>query len=276
MKRLARPLVSVSGLLMVYCLVLFFPGPLFAHKVEYRQFRIYSHDPIDSQVYGLLDVVSTKLDRSDIKTTGRIHKLFVCKSPTEFAFFAPHRRDAAAINYQLGHNIFIRSANIRENFAGEPGHFGSTITWIATHEIVHTLEQDSLGLRGALALPFWKREGYAEYIAEESGLPLREGIRRLQESTSSVIVFSNEIAVPRQYLEARLLVEYYFSTRRPSFLAFVNDPISARTLHEQMVAWAAGNGERSNQGSGIRRTTVGIVELAWLQFLLSQSQSKPH
>jgi hypothetical protein len=236
-KGIAKLLGSLAGLLMVYCLVVLFPQPLFAHKIDYRDFRIYSHDAIDHRIYGVLDEVSTKLERSDLRRPGRIHRLFLCDSAAEFAFFVPHRRRATSINYQLGHNIFVRSASIPENRVGEPGHYGSTLTWIATHEVVHTLQQDSIGLRAMLALPFWKREGYAEYIAEESGLSVRDGVHLLLNG-SPVIILSDQVAIPRQYLEARLLVEYYFATRKSSFQQLVNDPIDISALRQEMVEWA--------------------------------------
>ena len=240
-KSIARLLCSLAGLFLAYSLIVVFPQPLFAHKVEYKGFRVYSHDQIDPRIRSLLDEVAAKLDRSGLSSRGQVHRLFLCKSRGEFAFFAPHRRLATSINYQLGHNIFIRSASIRENHVGEPGYYGSTLTWIAAHEAVHTLEQDSVGLRTMLALPFWKREGYAEYIAQESGLSLREGIRLLQDNASSSIILGDEIAIPRQYFEARLLVEYYFSTRTPSFQRLAHDPVDVGVLRQEMFAWARGD-----------------------------------
>jgi hypothetical protein len=43
---------------------------------------------------------------------------------------------------------------------------------------------------------------------------VRDEVHLLQNG-SRVIILSDQVAIPRQYLEARLLVEYYFATRNP-------------------------------------------------------------
>ena len=224
-------------LVLPYSLLVLFPQPLFAHKVEYRSFEIYSHDSIDDRIYRILDEVSRRLDRSMLLRPAGVQRVFFCKSAEEFTFFAPHRRRSTSINYQLGHNIFIRGADCRANHVGDPGRYGSTLTWIITHEAVHTLEQESIGLQAALALPFWKREGYAEYVAQETELSLRDGIHRLEQDLSPVIILGDKIAIPRAYFEARLLVEYYFATREPSFERLVSDQIDPTVLRQEMITW---------------------------------------
>jgi hypothetical protein len=237
-KLIRRVSTPIAALLGTYILLVLFPQPLFAHTVEYQNFRIHSHDLIPANIYPLLDEVTQKLVRSELKSPARVHKIFLCSSKREFAFFAPHRRSATSLNYQLGHNIFVAPTDIKENRVGYRGHYGSTLTWIVTHEIVHSLEQDAIGFWPALALPFWKPEGYAEFISEESGINLRDGIRLLRRDSSPHLILSKQIAIPRRYFEARLLVEYYLLTRKSSFVGLVYDPIDINELRQEMNQWA--------------------------------------
>ena len=235
---------SVSLLLAGYALLVVFPAPLFAYKLGYKDFRIYSHDPIDPNIRSLLDNVSRKLAHAGLESQPRTHRIFLCNSRSEFAFFVPQQRRALSINYQLGHNIFLAPTDIRSNHVGDPGSLGSTFTWIATHEIVHTLQQDTVGLRAFLALPFWKREGYAESIAEESRINLRDGALLLMREDSPSVRVSSTTAVPRQYFEARLLVQYYLWKRQASFQALAADPVDVESLRNEMFRWAAAEPER--------------------------------
>lgn len=45
-----------------------------------------------------------------------------------------------------------------------------TLSGVVAHETVHVLQRERLGLAGFARLPVWVREGYADYVAQESTL----------------------------------------------------------------------------------------------------------
>lgn len=50
------------------------------------------------------------------------------------------------------------------------------------HETAHLLIRKRYGTLTSMGMPTWKVEGYCEYIARDSTIPLDEGIRRWREN----------------------------------------------------------------------------------------------
>ena len=173
MKRVAKRIlygaITFICVVIIYGLLLAHPEPLFAHSLKVRNFTYYSNSPIDPRISELTDQVNGKLARSEIFDQSIQFRVFVVGNENLYAFFnGPYRR-AIARNYEIGNSIFIPTLDVAH---GRIVHFdgrSADAANIIAHEAVHTLMQHRLGLYQVLKLPWWKREGYAEYIASDLG-----------------------------------------------------------------------------------------------------------
>src|SRR5262245_39382719 len=51
----------IATIVVSYVLLLCFPQVLFAHEISYRNFTVYSREPLDQNVYTVLDSVESRL-----------------------------------------------------------------------------------------------------------------------------------------------------------------------------------------------------------------------
>jgi hypothetical protein len=160
----AATALTGAAAVCLYLLVLAYPEPLYAHSFTYENFRVYSRHGVDPGVREILDEVNRRLSRSEINLPTLTHRLFVLETPARNAFFNGPYRAAMSRNCEIGNAIFVPRLDVR---AGRVVHFdgrSAEAAAILTHECVHTLVQRRLGLIRVWRLPFWKKEGYAEYI----------------------------------------------------------------------------------------------------------------
>ena len=169
-----------AAVVCLYLLVLAFPEPLFAYSLAHENFRVYSRHAVDPRVREILDEVNRRLSRSEINVAALTHRVFILDTPAWNSFFNGPYRAAMGRNCEIGNAIFIPGLDVR---LGRVVHFdgrSAEAASILAHECVHTLVQRRLGLIRVWKLPFWKKEGYAEYIGvnEARSEPEPEPYRR--------------------------------------------------------------------------------------------------
>jgi hypothetical protein len=76
--RVIRNLVGSLG--AAYLLLLCFPQVLFAHEVSYKNFTVYSREPLDGNIYAVFDKVESKLAGSAINNQAVKPKIFLINS----------------------------------------------------------------------------------------------------------------------------------------------------------------------------------------------------
>ena len=158
----------ITGLLIFYIGLIIYPNFLFGHSIKYKNFRIFSTNSLDNNIYALLDKAESNLFTSTINDTTITHNIYLCNSYSRYAFFAPLSRTAFGCNYAVINNIFISNCNVKKNEAykndGEDNYVRQLSQTIA-HEITHTLAEKKLGLWKFETLKNWKNEGYCETIS---------------------------------------------------------------------------------------------------------------
>jgi hypothetical protein len=163
-KVVAATALTGASVVCLYLLALAFPEPLFAYSLAHGNFRVYSRHPVDLGVREILDEVNRRLSRSEINVAALTHRVFILDTPAWNSFFNGPFRAAMGRNCEIRNAIFIPRLDAR---SGRVAHFdGRTAeaAAILAHECVHTLVQRRLGLIHVWRLPFWKKEGYAEFI----------------------------------------------------------------------------------------------------------------
>ena len=167
LKWIIYALIILAGLVMSYGLLLARPEPFFVYQLKDRNFIFYSNRPIDPRIRRLTDAVNAKLERSEIFDQSIQFRVFIVGSKLLYVFLNGPYSSAIARNYEIGNPIFIPMLDMdHEEIVHFDGHRANA-AHILAHEAVHTLMAHRLGMFRVWALPWWKREGYPEYIASD-------------------------------------------------------------------------------------------------------------
>ena len=238
LKKAAWAFGSFVMIIVVYGFLLAFPEPLFACKVEYKNFRVYSREPLDSRIKPALDTVEARLAVSELNDPRLTHRVFVCGTPAWNAFFNGPSRQAMGHNFELHNSIFVPMMDLDRSMITHFDGRVSELPWILAHEMTHTLVQKRIGLRKLWSLPFWKKEGYAEYIGSGHPVALKDGVRLLETTQGGAIQVSARQWVPRHYFEAEMLWTYLLDVRRLRFDQVMDEIHDKAQIEAEMKQWA--------------------------------------
>jgi len=165
----------------VYVLLLCYPQALFAHQISYKNFTVYSRQPLDQNIYAMLDKVEARLATSEINNTNVRPKIFLTNS----------RKLYSALTLYLGansfgkglpvlptNNIFINEADVSRDlvFRKAPAFNSRSLSEVVAHEVTHLLVREKFGYMKNLTMPAWKKEGYAEYVSGGTTLDCATGV----------------------------------------------------------------------------------------------------
>ncbi len=211
-----RAAAALIVLVLVYGLLLAFPEPLFAHRIQEGPFLVYSRKPVShALVAPHLRDAEERLRRSEIHRSGATHRVFVTGSRTLYRLLNGPYYGAIARNVELGNAIFLPDLGVD---AATVVHFdgrSAPLDEILAHEAAHTFVQDRLGMVRALRLPFWKKEGYVQYVALDL-LPFTVGAKALA-SAEQHPSLPGGAPVPRHYLEAAVVWAHRMQIEGESF-----------------------------------------------------------
>jgi hypothetical protein len=230
-RRIARIVgggIVVAALL--YGLLLVFPAPLFRHRLQYRQFRVYSTQPLDPiRVTAVLDRAESLLVRSPLHDPERIHRLYCTASFRHFAFFARRSHRAFAINNAVIRNIFLSRSQWESDavYANRPNYNRRSLSAVLAHEMIHTLMEKRYGVLATLRVPTWKREGYADYVAQESSFDLARGREMIRQG-------SDDVSPAFLYLKSRLVVAHLLEDEGMSVDEFLTREFDAGALESEL------------------------------------------
>jgi len=174
-------LAAVILIVAAYLGVLFYPGVLFAHQIEYNSFKVYSQQEFGQGIEGILDDIETALVTSEIYDASLQHDLFFGYGNRPFGIvqdirlwlvsraipgLQPVLTYNASAPPRFNHVITFRIPDIGGNALRHPDETSSiNMTQVLTHEVVHTFMLARLGIQRVARSPMWKQEGYADYVA---------------------------------------------------------------------------------------------------------------
>ena len=178
--RITRYLLMAAA--VGYVLLLSFPQVLFAHEISYKNLKVYSREPLDDNIYAVLDKVESKLAASALDNQEVRPKIFIANSYGLYAFISLNLGgNSFGKRFPLlpTSNIFINKSDIEKDLvsrrAVENNH--RSLSGVIAHEVTHLLIGKKFGHWRNLSMPVWKREGYAEYVAGGSTLPYETGVK---------------------------------------------------------------------------------------------------
>lgn len=178
--RIARYAFLLIAAAFVFLLV--YPQVLFAHEVRYKNFTVYSRQPLDQNLYAVLDKVEAQLSKSPINDTSVHPKIFLTNSQKLYSVLGLYLgSNSFGKAYPLlpTSNVFINETDVSRDLVFRKAETGNqrSLSGVLAHEITHLHIRKKFGYIKNFTMPAWKKEGYAEYIAGGSTLDYETGVK---------------------------------------------------------------------------------------------------
>jgi hypothetical protein len=245
---LLTSVVTVSGLLTI----IFFPEPLFANKIEHRQFNVYSNDKIDKSIEVILDDALSLVKKSELYDPTYTYDIFLSYN----SLF--NKIDDAILGNgptarATDNNVVIKTAIDSKKNLAFPTFYQNCeadLTYIITHEMIHCLQENRYGklkFNPFRHPEYWKLEGYPEYISRQKKLSnkdydlVKEMERYIDLDSEStdfwIAVDEGGCKAPKYYYKSRLMMEYLMDIKHFSYDKILNDTTSEDKIYQEMIKW---------------------------------------
>jgi len=196
-----------------YVLLLCYPQVLFAHQISYKNFTVYSREPLDQNIYALLDKVEISLAKSSINNPQLKPRIFLMNN---HGFYSALTLTIGGNSYAKGlpllptNNIFINRSDVQNDlvFRKAATRNSRSLSGVMTHEVTHLLIREKFGYIKNVIAPSWKKEGYAEYVAGGSALDDETGVKMWKANPQNDTGY--------QYFKYYRLVKYLLDTEKLS------------------------------------------------------------
>jgi hypothetical protein len=241
-------LVIISGI----GTIVLFPQPLFANKLEYKNFKVYSNQEIDEKIKATLDNALSLVKESELHDPAYEYDVFISYN-TFYNNIDDKVLGRGPAARATDNNLVIKVKIDVEKNLFFPTFYQScegNLTSLIAHEMIHCLQTHKYGkLKFS---PFhhpelWKLEGYPEYISRQvklqaPGYDLTREIERYIElkSKATDIWISVEEAgckVPDYYYKSRLMTEYLIDIKGYTYDQTLRDTTSEDSIYQEMIKW---------------------------------------
>lgn len=245
----------MTGILTITVIILF-PQRLFAKKISYKNFTVYSNNNVDESIKVVLDNALTLVQRSELYDSNYEYNIILCNNSfynkiDDIVFGAgPTARSRLK-------NVIIKiRVDPKNNLAFPTFHKACEVnlTDVIAHEMIHCLQAHKFGILkfNPLSHPeFWKLEGYPEYISKQKQLSgkdysLTNDINRylkLKSKATDIWISSKDggCEVPDYYYRGRLMIEYLINIKHLSYDQILKDTTSENAIYQEMLKWNHNN-----------------------------------
>ena len=254
--RLLRRLVAIAAALLAglsgYIAIVALPGVWFDRQCESGVLSAHVDSVDCARVAPALRDIETLIRFSELYRAELHHDLYFAGEQRLLRRIHPAPVLTANLSWPpwLSQSISFRHADWQDDALVHPIS-GNRVRLRQTmaHEVVHSLQKARLGARAAHAAPLWKREGYADYVADRAQ---REapGYRHADELRNLLDRGVNEVAAgcqqrhgavddggyrwPACYRLARLMWEFLIDQRGLSHDEVMDRSLTADAVLEQM------------------------------------------
>jgi hypothetical protein len=80
---------TLTGIFVVYGLIIIFPQYLFAYEKSHKNFKVYARQPLDENITKVLDAAEARLVKSPIYDGEMTERIFISDSVAHYTFFSP-------------------------------------------------------------------------------------------------------------------------------------------------------------------------------------------
>lgn len=175
---------SLAVILFAYLLLLYFPQPLFAYSMKYEAFDVHSREPIGAGIADVLNRAEARLKTSPLYDAEVKRPIYLTNGFGMYALLSHKAYNSFGNSVPFITNVFINKADIASDrvFMNRAKNNSRSLSGVIAHEITHIFIRQRYGTLTSMLQPNWKNEGYCEYIAGESTIPLDEGLRLWREN----------------------------------------------------------------------------------------------
>jgi len=224
---------GVLSLAVAYVLLLSYPQLLFAHEVSYKNFTVYSREPLDQSVYPLLDKVELRLATSPLNTPEVKPKIFLTNSQTLYSMASLYiggNSFGKGLPLLPTSNVFINETDVGQDlvFRKAPANNKRSLSGVVAHEVTHLLIRNKFGYVKNVSMPAWKKEGYCEYVSGGSTLDYETGVKLWKANPKNDTGY--------QYFKYYMLVKYLLETEKLSVEDLFNRDIDRATLEPKVLS----------------------------------------
>jgi hypothetical protein len=207
--RIGRYLLLSAAAAFIFLLA--YPQVLFAHQVSYKNFTVYSREPLDPNIYVVLDKVEAQLAASPINDTTVKPKIFFTNSQKLYSLLSLYiGGNSFGKGFPLlpTNNLFINETDVARDLVFRRASTANqrSLSGVLAHEITHLHIRRRLGYLGNITLPTWKKEGYAEYVAGSSTLDHETGVRMWKANPKDGTGY--------QYFKYHMMLKYLLETEK--------------------------------------------------------------
>jgi hypothetical protein len=199
---------SIMAIFAAYFFAICFPQYLFAHEVAHKNFKVYSREPLDENIYKVLDEAETRLSKSSIYDGEISRRIFLTNSHGFYTFLSNKAFRSFANSVPVIDNILINRSDTANDlvYLNRPEHNKRSLSGVIAHEVTHLFIRKKLGNLSGFRLPTWKNEGYCDYIAGDTTITFEEGVKRWKENPNNDSKY--------RYFKYTQMVKYLLETEK--------------------------------------------------------------
>ena len=245
-KILIRTFFATITLMIAVISVILNPQVLFAQKVVYRDFAIYSNDKITGNYKTTIDAAIELIIRSEIYKPNRQLNIFLCNGTMYNKIDSKLMGPAMA--RCIDDNILLKVPADFERNVLVGGNSRRNLTKTIAHEAIHYYQMKIIGMvkfNPLIHPPAWKTEGYPEYIANQKdlrskGYDLKNSIKKLEEYEKAgdfwVETEPGQFD-PLVYYKGRLMMEYLIDIKHLTFSQIFDTDVEESEVIDEMKSW---------------------------------------
>ncbi len=171
-------LLTIIAIIVFVTIPRMLPQIFYKNHVQYKEYKVYSNDVIDSNIYHILDSTKVLISNNLMPKTNFKYRVFLCNSEFIYRIHTIYWKMSTGSSDFMTNNIFIAYTNLNDNYASYYKNPESTkrrsIQSTIAHEQTHIILRETLGLINYMNLvkkSNWKIEGFCEWIAF-NGIPI--------------------------------------------------------------------------------------------------------
>jgi hypothetical protein len=244
--------LAISAGILTIAIIILFPEQLFAKKISYKKFTVYSNDNVDDAIKTVLDSALILVQQSELFDSDYEYNVILCNNSIY------NKIDDKILGIGRTARVTLKNVIIKvridpsENLAFPAFHkpCEENLTEVIAHEMIHCLQAHRYGIFrfNPFKHPeFWKLEGYPEYISKQAELRVKEysltgdidRYRNLKSKATDIWVLSEDggCEVPDYYYKGRLMMQYLTDIRHLSYDQVLKDTTSENTIYQEMIKW---------------------------------------
>ena len=197
--------IARAAFLLVLCGILTLeahPGVLFEHKIQHKNFTLYSQAPLGPDAVAALRRAAELVGFSPIYNPGQKYEIYVANSGWMYLLLGPDFGVKSFARTNPFDKIIIRRCDFGASkcYSGSTSNNERELPGLIAHEVTHVNIRKRFGYFAEIALPAWKKEGVADYIAQSGSF----------QGTGNGLVLSPGVAVSKsfEYYQYRKVAAY--------------------------------------------------------------------